>query len=172
MDGFLASVEKRAFKIAVFATRNTDDALDIVQEAMLKLTAKYAARPASQWPALFHRVLQSKIMDWHRRTKVRNRWRVWFADDNTESGVNIEDLAGDQSVSAERAAGNEHLLGDLELAIASLPIRQQQAFVLRTLEGLSVAETARAMRCSDGSVKTHLSRALHTLRGELEAHYQ
>ena len=172
MNQFLASVEKRAFKMAVIATRNPDDALDVVQDAMMKLTEKYANHDPTDWPPLFHRVLQSKIMDWHRRTSVRNRWRVWFGRNDTQDDVGIENLGSDRSVTAERAAGNLALIDALEQALSGLPVRQNQAFLLRMMEGLDVAQTARAMGCSRGSVKTHLSRATQALRGALEDYYR
>lgn len=156
--------------MARIATGNTDDALDIVQDAMFKLVEKYAGRPETEWGPLFHRILHSRIQDWHRRTSVRERFRSWLgrADDDADPLQQVVD---------ERDRNPEHLLqtqrgiAELEQVIHELPIRQQQAFLLRTLEGLDVSATARAMACSEGSVKTHYFRAVHALRDKLGEHW-
>jgi RNA polymerase sigma-70 factor (ECF subfamily) len=176
LDTFLAGVERRAFVIAELATRNPDDALDLVQDAMLAFVASYGNKPQPEWPPLFHRVLQNRIRDWHRRQGVRNRWRVWLRGTNPECS---EEAQADPLQQARDPAGRtpEELAalqdaGDALLeAVASLPQRQQQAFVLRTWEALDVADTARVMGCSSGSVKTHLSRAMASLRDKLKGHW-
>jgi RNA polymerase sigma-70 factor (ECF subfamily) len=160
-------VEKKAFHMARIATANEDDALEIVQDAMLKLAQRYADREEQEWGPLFHRILQSRIRDWYRRSQVRNRLRVWFggAEDDDDPLENQPGRAADgplQQLQSERFGG------DLERALNALPNRQQQAFLLRVWEGLSVEETATAMGCSAGSVKTHYSRAVHSLRKQLE----
>lgn len=171
MDQFLASVERRAYCIALQAVGNREDALDLVQDAMLKLVQKYASKPSGDWPGLFHTILQSRIRDWYRRTKVRNRWRVWldklaFGDDDKEEPLERFSHPNDREAS-ELVAG-EQSMDALDSALQQLPRRQQQAFLLRAWEGLSVKQTATAMSCSEGSVKTHYSRATHALRGYLE----
>ncbi len=160
-------MEKRAFHFARIATGNEQDALDIVQDAMLKLVQRYAGRDEQEWGPLFHRILQSRIRDWYRRSLVRNRLRVWFGSDEDEDDPlqNQPDPAGSGPL-GELESGR--FGEELERALGRLPNRQQQAFLLRAWEGLSVEETAQAMGCSTGSVKTHYSRAVHTLREQLE----
>ena len=187
LDRFLAGVERRAYRMAFIATGNRDDALDIVQDAMMKLAQNYADRTVDDWGPLFHRILQSTIRDWYRRQKVRNQWRTWLeftkvgaqqrsSKDSTDSvddtqAQNIidyfEDVNGEGPV---MKLVNERIIEALEEALHQLPLRQQQAFLLRVLEGLNVDETAQAMGCTQGSVKTHFSRAVHTLRKQLEDH--
>jgi RNA polymerase sigma-70 factor (ECF subfamily) len=175
MDNFLAGVERRAFVIAELATRNPEDALDLVQDAMLAFVASYGNKSQAEWPPLFHRVLQNRIRDWHRRQGVRSRWRVWLKGFGRGEA---DEVQADPLQQAADPAGRspEELValqdaGDALLdAIAELPLRQQQAFVLRTWEGLDVAATAQAMGCSAGSVKTHLSRAMSNLRDKLKGH--
>lgn len=121
---------------------------------------------------LFHRILQSRIMDWHRRTRVRSRWRVWLnpADETQEDP--LDNIKTELSILPERRVDNERMVSELAQALQQLPIRQQQAFLLRVWEGMDVAATADAMSCSQGSVKTHYSRAVHRLREQLEEHYE
>jgi RNA polymerase sigma-70 factor (ECF subfamily) len=169
LDRFLASVERRAFKIAQLAIRDTDDALDIVQDAMLQLARRYAARPAEEWKPLFYRILNNRVRDFQRRRAVRSRIIAWLPvrrDDESEAPDPIESAAGSELPPGERLQVDETLKA-LEGALGELPQRQQQAFLLRTLEGLDVAETAAAMGCSQGSVKTHYFRAVQTLRERL-----
>jgi RNA polymerase sigma-70 factor (ECF subfamily) len=170
LNNFLAVVERRAFKIAHIATTNSDEALDLVQDAMLVFVKRYASRPAAEWGVLFHRTLQSRIIDWHRRETVRNRFRGWLGggdrdQDNEDPISTVADTAtpdpAEQMIRLDLGAA-------IENALRTLPLRQQQAFLLRAWEGLDVAETAFAMGCSEGSVKTHYSRAVHALRKHLE----
>ncbi len=171
LDGFLKSVERRALRMAELACGQRDQALDLVQDAMLGFVRNYARRPANEWAPLFHRVLDSRLTDWHRRQRVRGRWlSAWFASDDDEDDP-FEAVADPAEPGPlERLAGNE-AGACLDAALRTLPPRQRQAFLLRLWEGLDVGATATAMRCSEGSVKTHLSRALARLRerlGELE----
>ncbi len=170
LDEFLASVERRALRMAEFSTRDRQEALDIVQDVMLRFVDKYATRPADQWPPLFHRILQNRIVDSQRRATVRRRWTSWLPGSDTDddpwqqvpdrdSGDPYHELAGERAASL------------LETAVQELPERQRQALMLRVWEGLNVAETAKAMRCSEGSVKTHLSRAMQRLREQLGDHW-
>jgi len=160
--------------MAVVATKNQDDALDLVQETMLKLVQKYSSKPESAWPPLFFRILQSRILDYHRRNTVRRRWRVWLSD----RYANAEDYQEDPllNFADARQPGIEQQLSSdedylvVQQAITNLPLRQQQALTLRAWEWLSVADTAFVMECSEGSVKTHYSRAVGALRKRLEAH--
>jgi RNA polymerase sigma-70 factor, ECF subfamily len=166
LERFLASVERRAFVAARIATGNADDALDIVQDAMFGLAQRYANRPTQEWGALFQTILQSRIRDWYRRSRVRNRRRVWFGTGADDDG--IEQLPDSREPGPERKAVDHRAMGALEQALHRLPPRQQQAFVLRTWEGLDTRDTAHAMKCSEGSVKTHYSRACESLRKMLK----
>jgi len=173
LNQFLADVERRALRIAEIAVRDRDEALDLVQDAMIKLVKNYAGRPNDEWTPLFYRILQNGIRDWHRRQKVRNRVMVWFGrggpgDDEYDAVAQAPDLAG-RTPDEELQTGEA--MQRLETAIQALPARQREAFMLRTFEGLDVAGTAVAMGCSDGSVKTHYSRAIHTLRDKLGEHW-
>ena len=171
LERFLFSVEKRALRIAQIATSHSDDAFDIVQDAMFKLVEKYAGKSEEEWPALFHRILQSRIRDWYRRNKVRNRFRSWFSsslEDNEDPLQAFPDEAG-RSPESQLQTGRS--IQALEVALQNLPLRQQQAFMLRAWEGMNVKETAQAMACAEGSVKTHFSRAIHSLRETLGEHW-
>jgi RNA polymerase sigma-70 factor (ECF subfamily) len=155
-------------RIAELGSGNRQDALDIVQETMLRLAERYADRPPREWGPLFHQILQSRIADFHRREAVRRRWRIWFRGDDLEHGDGLENLPDPAGARPERLADMADMAGALEQALTGLPRRQQQAFLLRTWEAMSVAETAKAMGCSEGSVKTHLSRANQALREKLK----
>ena len=162
LDAFLAGVERRALRRAQFATRDRDEALDLVQDAMLRLARSYAGRPPDEWPGLFHRILVNRIRDWHRARKLRRRIFFWEPDGpgDTEERNAIENVADPQGADGEAELQGAQLAGQLEQAMLQLPPRQRETFELRVWEGLSVEETAAAMGCSAGSVKTHLSRAL------------
>jgi RNA polymerase sigma-70 factor (ECF subfamily) len=168
---FLAEVERRAFKQAVFSVRDEHLALDIVQEAMMKLSEKYAGRPIAELPMLFQRILQNAIRDYFRRQKVRSAWVMplgsLFGPEADEDHDPLDTLEIDNdSKLASRPADQleqKQVLDIIEKAIATLPLRQRQAFILRYWEELDVAEAAKAMGCSEGSVKTHCSRATHAL---------
>lgn len=168
---FLAEVERRAFKQAAFSVRDEHLALDIVQEAMLKLSDKYATRPASEFPMLFQRILQNAIRDFFRRQKVRSAWvtplGALFGSDSDSDQDPLESLEIENtSKTATRPAEQleqKQVIDIIEKAIETLPLRQRQAFMLRYWEELDVAEAAAVMGCSEGSVKTHCSRATHAL---------
>ncbi|HXS21380.1 MAG TPA: RNA polymerase sigma factor [Steroidobacteraceae bacterium] len=169
LSQFLAGVEVRAFKIAQTALRHEDDALDAVQDAMLQLARAYSDRPEGEWKPLFYRILENRIRDMQRRRTVRNRVMSWLpfrSDPDEEEPDPIAEAASDEPLPMRRLEIAE-AMSALEKALGDLPRRQQQAFLLRTLEGLDVAQTARAMGCSEGSVKTHYFRALQTLRAQL-----
>jgi RNA polymerase sigma-70 factor (ECF subfamily) len=169
LERFLGDVEQRAFRIARLALRNDDDALDAVQDAMLQLAQKYIARPAEEWRPLFYRILQNKVRDCQRRRQVRSRLFAWWpraVDQHDDPTDPVESAADTAPAIVDQLAAAEAMTV-LESALASLPQRQQQAFMLRNFEGLDVAQTATAMACSEGTVKTHYSRAVHTLRTQL-----
>jgi RNA polymerase sigma-70 factor (ECF subfamily) len=169
LDQFLISVERRAFKIAQLGLRNDDDALDAVQDAMMKLVQSYASRPEAEWRPLFYRILSNRVRDMQRRRTVRGRIMAWLPMGDAEDDEDSDPIAQAPSFEAGPARRLEldEAIGVLEIAVAELPPRQQQAFLLRNLEGLDVAETATAMGCSEGSVKTHYFRALENLRARL-----
>jgi RNA polymerase sigma-70 factor (ECF subfamily) len=170
LELFLASVERKAFRIAQIALRHEADALDVVQDAMLQLSSRYASRPAAEWRPLFYRILENRIRDVQRRRSVRNRvmaltpWRG-SGDENEVADPIAE--AADSGPSPGRQLESLEILETLERALAALPNRQRQAFLLRNFEGLDVAQTAQAMKCSQGSVKTHYFRAIQALRVKL-----
>jgi RNA polymerase sigma-70 factor (ECF subfamily) len=174
----LAEVERRAFKQAMFAVRDEDSALDVVQDAMLKLAEKYAGKPIAELPMLFQRILQNTIHDHFRRQKVRSAWTTLFSsfgqkDDKDDDFDLLETLPAksDSNAAADPARQVEQgqTVGLIEQALARLPARQREAFLLRYWEELDVAEAAAAMGCSEGSVKTHCSRAVHALAEMLKA---
>jgi RNA polymerase sigma-70 factor (ECF subfamily) len=174
LNRFLAGIEKRAFRMAELATNDQDHAMDIVQDAMLSLVKNYSHKSENDWGPLFHRILQSKIRDWYRRSRTRNSVFSWLrsaGDDSDEDSYDpIQQAADIVSLKPDSNAGNEQLMNVALDAIRQLPLRQQQAFLLRAWEGYDVRETAKAMKCSQGSVKTHYSRATKALKRSLEAY--
>jgi len=170
MDAFLKSVEKQAYRIALIGTGRPEDALDLVQESMIKLVSKYADKPEEELKALFYRILHNQIKDFQRKRTVRSRWFSWLADDGSEEDP-LHKVADPNEQGPEHRLKVEGAFSELEAALKGLPLRQQQAFLLRSWEELSVAETAHAMGCSEGSVKTHYSRALARLREQLGKHW-
>jgi len=178
ISAFLAEVERRAFKQAMFALRDEHNALDVVQDAMLKRTDKYAEKPIAELPMLFQRILQNAIHDHFRRQKVRSTWTTLLSalgkgDEKEDDYDPLETLAAksDSNVNADPAQLLEQgqIMSVIEQALARLPARQREAFLLRYWEELDVAEAAAAMGCSEGSVKTHCSRAVHALAEMLKA---
>ena len=173
----LKSVEKRAFKRTVYAVRDEDAALDIVQDAMIRLAEKYADRPAAELPLLFQRILSNATMDWFRRQKVRNAVLQNMSDFDADGSGDDFDLlesleTADGMLGAESAAetvSRSQILLLIEGQIGELPARQREAFLLRYWEELDTAETAAVMGCSEGSVKTHCSRAVHALAKALRS---
>ena len=174
MDAFLASVERRAYKHALYAVRNEENALDIVQDAMLNLVQSYSDKPASEWPMLFTRILQNAIHNHFRRSKVRDYWTQNFSqfdsseDEEESNSMDVIEAIMNKTLdrsafSTEDVVTREQILNKIEELIKNLPARQREAFLLRYWEDLSVSETAEAMGCSEGSVKTHCSRAAHAL---------
>ncbi len=177
LSDFLASVERRAFKQSVYAVHEEQSALDIVQDSMMKLAEKYAQRPAEELPLLFQRILQNTIRDHFRRTKVRSTWTTLLSnfgiggedeDADPLETLEVDDSANIPSSPADQLEQSE-VMATIEEAVKALPARQREAFMLRYWEELDVSETAKAMGCSEGSVKTHCSRATHALAKVLKA---
>lgn len=175
LSDFLVMVERRAFKQTAYAVRDDHAALDIVQDAMMKLAEKYGDKPAEEFPMLFQRILQNTMRDFWRRQKVRNVWTTLLSSfgGSSENGdedrdpldtIDVEDDSDEPSAQLARS----QTIKLIENALVKLPARQREAFVLRYWEEMDVAETAEIMGCSDGSVKTHCSRAVHALAAELK----
>ena len=177
LSDFLASVEKKAFKQAVYAVRKDESALDVVQDAMIKLAEKYGDKPASELPMLFQRILQNTISDFFRREKVRSTWVSLFSSMSvSQEGDDFDILEvyqGDETNGVVESSADKlertEILSIIEEEIEKLPIRQREAFLMRYWNDMDVAETAEAMNCSVGSVKTHCSRATHALAKALKA---
>lgn len=177
LSDFLKSAEKRAFKRTAYAVRDEDSALDIVQDAMIRLAEKYADRPIAELPLIFSRILSNATMDWFRRQKVRQAAVQNFSE--LEAGAEDGDFdllesleAVDGSWASQGPAerlSREQTLALIDFEVSALPARQREAFLLRYWEELDTAETALVMGCSEGSVKTHCSRAVHALATALAA---
>lgn len=166
---FYRTIEIRAYRMAEIETRSSGDAMDLVQDAMMALMQKYASRPEDEWRPLFYRILQNKIRDWQRRGNVRNRILSFFGNTSTDD-QEIEPQAPTEVANPEQQLSLDVSIEQLEAALSRLSPRQRQVFLLRKWEGFNVAETASIMGCSDGTVKTHLSRAIEILRQQLEAY--
>ncbi|RZI43078.1 RNA polymerase sigma factor [Herbaspirillum sp. HC18] len=178
LSDFLENVERRAFKQAVYAVRKDEAALDIVQDAMIKLAEKYGDKPASELPMLFQRILQNTIHDYFRREKVRGTWVSLFSGlghdtDDAENFDLLETYEAEEGTEAAESSADKveraQVLAVIEEEIQKLPTRQREAFLMRYWQDMDVAETAAAMGCSEGSVKTHCSRATHALAQALRA---
>jgi len=158
LDRFLAAVERPAFRMADIATRNPDDALDIVQDVMIKWVQKYSDKPQDEWRPLFYAILNSRITDYHRRATLTGRLFSWLGNDEVEQVETAPTSAGPFEMLSEEITLDRFLEG-----LDELSTRQQQVFMLRTWQGFSVAETAKMLKCSEGTIKTHLSRATEAL---------
>lgn len=169
---FLADVEKRAWRVAVVAVNNPDDAADITQDSMLALVEKYSAKPVTEWPPLFWRIHYNRIKDHLRRSKVRNRWQSLIGHNSEDQDANPLEQLCRHDIGPLELLGAEVASQDAYNAIQQLPTRQREAFCLRVWEGMDVKHTAIAMGCSAGSVKTHLHRALENLRQQLGEHLE
>jgi RNA polymerase sigma-70 factor (ECF subfamily) len=169
LGAFLAQVERRAFRMAEMQLRQREDAMDAVQDAMLRLVKHYREKPAAEWPPLFWGILRRRIVDLQRRRKVRSIVVGWLGGGRDDDGDEMPAWEPpDHGPGPLDRLHDVQSYADMTAAVRQLPQRQREAFMLRMLEGLDVAETAQAMGCSEGSVKTHLSRAMHHLRDLLE----
>ena len=177
LSDFLQGVEKRAFKRTVYHVREEESALDIVQDSMMKLAEHYADKPANELPMLFQRILSNCTLDYFRRQKTRNALFSNMSDFESASEDGDFDLletytpleGSQEAESAEDTTRRAQVLREIEMQIMELPARQREAFLMRYWEDMDVAETAAAMGCSEGSVKTHCSRATHALAKVLRA---
>ncbi len=173
LSDFLATVERRAFKQAIYAVKKEESALDIVQDAMIRLAEKYGDKPVTEFPMLFQRILQNTIYDYFRREKIRNTWVSLFSDRTTSDETDDQRewyphyMEGMEESSADKFE-RAQILTIIEEEIQKLPARQREAFLMRYLNDMDVAETAEVMQCSAGSVKTHCSRATQALAKALK----
>ncbi|MBI5626856.1 MAG: RNA polymerase sigma factor [Nitrosomonadales bacterium] len=176
LSQFLSSVERRAYKQALYAVRDEHSALDIVQDTMIKLAEKYGGKPAAELPLLFQRILQNTIRDYYRRQKARNAWTTLFSsltpkneNDEFDPLDSLQDDANQSSpATPDTSLQQSQVIALIEQALGKLPARQREAFLLRYWEGMDTTETAIAMGCTEGSVKTHCSRAAHALAVSLK----
>jgi len=176
LDGFLAGIERRALRMAECALGSRDDALDVVQDAMIRLCKNYADKRPEEWRPLFYRILQNGIRDHYRRSAVRNRFRTWLrpasGQEETDTGPvdGMQTVADTAQCQPDALLATDDAMSRLQTVLRQLPRRQQEAFMLRVWDGMDVADTAVAMKCSQGSVKTHLSRALQRVREQLQGY--
>ena len=175
MEEFLKDIEKRAFQMAKMSTSRQEDALDIVQEAMFKMVEKYAFKPVQEWKPLFYRILNNKITDHYRRQAVQNKIFIWKSLDNEQNDdyfqPDLTNQVGRGSEEPHEMLMRQRRIDRLAEGVKKLASRQREAFLLRSWEGLSTRETAYAMGCTEGSVKTHYSRALKKLREQLDGYH-
>ena len=176
LNRFLAQVERKACRMADIAVGNRDDALDIVQETMISLVKNYANKPEDEWPKLFFKILHNRINDHYRRQTVRNKviGVVQFfrgKEGEPEESNTIEQAAGRASAEPDSQMHFDNVSEQMDSALKQLSAKQLQAFFMRSWQGLSVKETAVAMGCGEGSVKTHHSRAVQRLK-ELLAEFE
>ena len=178
---FLKKIEAKAFKRTVYSTRDEEAALDIVQDSMIKLAEKYGQNDPGEWPMLFTRILQNTTLDWFRRQKTKNTWISLFSSFKSNKGDDFDskddsdtlDFIDNQDESQNLDTGERHLERKelakiLENELSKLPARQREAFLMRYWDELDISETAQLMGCSEGSVKTHCSRAAASLSKALK----
>jgi RNA polymerase sigma-70 factor (ECF subfamily) len=170
IEAFLRDVEARAFRIAVMNIRDREEALDVVQDSMIRLVKRYSGRPSDEWRPLFYRILQNRIRDVQRRRSVRSKVLSFFGGVESDEYDPIVEAPGPSSENPLHQVQASDAMQALEQALLMLPARQREAFAMRNFEGLDVAQTALAMSCTEGSVKTHYSRAVHRLRELLKEH--
>ena len=171
MEEFLKSVEKKAFRMIQIATGHTDGAMDLLQDSMMSFVRKYSNKSESEWKPLFYRVVQNRIRDWYRREKVKKLFFIPISgkrDGQDKEPDPFESIADHKGIDSLTTLKTSQAMEKLNDVLKQLPARQQQAFLLRSWEGLSTKETARAMGCTQGTVKTHYSRAVTKLKQELE----
>ena len=166
LANFYRQIEQRAYRMAMIETRRSSDALDLVQDAMESLMKRYASRPSAEWRALFYKILQNRIRDWHRWSGLRTRLHLNKSD--TEDFIEQDPQVVSEQLTPVEQADQDHAIERLQRALTQLSFRQRQAVLLRVWEGFNVEETAHIMKCSSGSVKTHLSRALSSLKNTLD----
>ena len=167
INRFLSSVQNSGYRMALLATSDRDDALELVQESMLQLVNKYAERPDNELKILFYRILSSRITDWYRKTAFRKKFQVFFSKEQYHKADPLQELCIDVQLPMTEQLDNSRMIKRLTQALTRLSKRQRQTFLLRAWQGFNVKETAAIMQCSPGSVKTHYSRALQQLKTQL-----
>lgn len=171
MEQFLKSVETRSLRMLQIATGNSDDALDLMQDCMMKFVQAYKDKPKEQWKPLYYKIVQNRLKDWYRRTKVRSiivKWIPGSTSSHTDDDFDILDTMEAPYSNVADDLESRQAIRKLVKHLRKLPPKQHQTFMLRAWEGLSVSETAIAMNCSNGTVKTHYARAVKKLRKTLE----
>lgn len=171
MEAFLKSVEKKAFRMIQIATGYTDDAMDLLQDSMMSFIRKYSDKNESEWKPLFYRVVQNRIRDWYRRETLKKLFFISMSgkQDNSDNQSDpFESIEDQKTVDSLTTLKTSQAMEKLNDVLKQLPTRQQQVFLLRSWEGLSTKEAAKAMGCTEGTVKTHYSRAVTKLKQELE----
>lgn len=171
LDAFLASIERQAYRFALHYTRDRDDALDLVQDAMLRLARRYAERPDDEYAPLFFGILRNRVRDWQRREIVRSRVFFWRSRGDSADADPVDIAPGPASATPEHRTRSAAAMVALDAALTELPTRQREVFLMRTLDGMDVQSTAAALGIGEGSVKTHHSRAVHRLRKILGEHW-
>lgn len=168
MEDFFRSIERQAFRISLFACGNREDALDLVQDSMCSFISKYSRKAQSEWKPLFYKILQNKIRDLYRKRSIRSRWQALTGVTSDEDNTNLlEKLEDKKGLNPEQETQNMQAIERLQIELKLLSLKQQQVFLLRAWEGLSISETALAMGCSEGAIKSHYSRATERLRKKL-----
>lgn len=171
LDQFLARFETEAYKVSLIVTQNREDALEVVQDSMLKLVQKYSHKSVAEWRLLFFRILQNKLRDYQRRQQVKKFFH--FASSKTEHEPDpVEQITDPAPSSPENKLHSEHALDNIQQLLTQLPLRQREVFLLRAWQEFSTRETAFALSISEGSVKTHYKRAIDYLRSQLGEHYE
>lgn len=166
LNQFFIAQEKKAYAIALMSLKNQDDALDVVQDVMIKFVEKYSKKKKQHWCSLFYRMIQNRITDFHRSNSQKKKYFSFFRNDEQENIV--EQVADEKYVSALKQIDNDIKIERLQESLKTLSTRQLQAFICRIWDGLSVAQTAESMKCSQGSVKTHLFRALKQIKQQMK----
>ena len=164
METFLRTVERKAYRIAYIGCSNREDALDLVQDTMCRFVDKYSNKPRDEWKALFYKILRNRINDHHRKQTLRKRWMFWLPEQEDDSRDPLDVLAVDQKNDPELQAQEYQMLVKIQQALRQLSLKQQQIFLFRAWEELSTRETAEAMGCSEGTVKTQYFRATRHLK--------
>ena len=169
LNQFFISHEKKAYSIALMSLRHQDDALDVIQDVMIKFVEKYKNKKTDLWAPLFYRMLHNRITDTHRANTKNKKFFKFFDKSESDALENIEDT---NEMDIINQIDNAMKIDNLQQALKALPNRQLQAFICRIWEGLSVAQTAQSMKCSQGSVKTHLFRALKNIRNQINTNHE
>jgi RNA polymerase sigma-70 factor (ECF subfamily) len=169
LNQFIISHEKKAYSIAFMSLRHQEDALDVIQDVMIKFVVKYKNKNKDLWAPLFYRMLHNRITDIHRANTKKKKYFIFF--DKSEDDI-FENITDTSELAILDQIDNAMKIENLQEVLNSLPVRQLQAFVCRIWEGLSVAQTAKSMKCSQGSVKTHLFRALKHIRKEIKYNHE